>query len=82
MLVENSPVERVDDMVAPILIFQGEEDRVVDVDQARRLAKALKRKKHPFEYVELPDGSHYLDVKNNRLTYLTKVETYLQGCLN
>lgn len=82
MLVENSPVERVDDMVAPILIFQGEEDRVVDVDQARRLTKALKRKKHQFEYVELPDGSHYLDVKDNRLTYLSKVETYLQGCLN
>lgn len=63
-------------------MFHGEKDRVVNIDQATKMARALKRNGITYTYETLPDGSHFLDVKDNRLTFLSKTAAFLETCLN
>ncbi|MEM9232970.1 MAG: S9 family peptidase, partial [Pseudomonadota bacterium] len=81
MLRENSPALRAAEIKVPVLLFHGEEDRVVIVDQTERMVSGLKRQGKEHIYVELPKGSHYLNVGNNRLIFLKKTEAFLGECL-
>ncbi|MBB4659168.1 alpha/beta hydrolase family protein [Parvularcula dongshanensis] len=78
---ENSPMLRADAIKVPVLLVHGEDDRVVDVNQSRGMASALKRSGTPHRYVELPAGSHYVDVGDNRMVFLREVGSFLSECL-
>lgn len=47
---ERSPIFSADRIVDPVAIFQGEDDRVVPVDQAETIVAALRRNGVPHEY--------------------------------
>lgn len=81
MLRENSPALHADKIKVPVLLFHGEEDRVVIVDQTERMVSGLKRQDREFKYVELEKGSHYLNVSDNRLVFLQETEAFLKECL-
>ena len=81
MLRENSPALHADRIEVPILLVHGEEDRVVDIDQSERMVKGMKRQKVAHRYVELPKGSHFLDVGDNRTTFLRELDAFLGDCL-
>ena len=81
MLAENSPARRADDIRVPVLLLHGEDDRVVGLEQSERMVRAMKRAGTTHTYVELPKGSHHLDVGDNRVTYLEAVEAFLGDCL-
>ena len=70
MLRENSPARRAEDVQIPVLIVHGEKDRVVPLNQGQRMARALERADKDVRFVELDEGSHYLDVNDNRVTFL------------
>jgi acetyl esterase/lipase len=56
-----SPVTWVDRAVPRTLLVHGTGDRLVSVDNARRLARALRDRGHPVEVLEIPLAEHGFD---------------------
>ncbi|RFB04292.1 alpha/beta hydrolase family protein [Parvularcula marina] len=82
MLRDNSPTLQADKIQVPILLVHGEDDRRVTIDQSERMVSSLKRQDKEFRYVELEKGSHFLDVGDNRITFLKETDTFLKSCLD
>ncbi len=83
MLANNSPVNLVANLKAPVLLVHGEKDRVVDIRHSKKMAKVLNRQKPGLsEFVELPGGDHYLSGYENRITFAKKMTEFLQTHLN
>ena len=53
-----SPVNLVDDINAPVILFQGEDDKVVPPSQSRSIAETLERRGLPVAYYEFPGEGH------------------------
>ncbi|WP_370338711.1 alpha/beta hydrolase family protein [Parvularcula marina] len=81
MLQEISPALRAEDFGIPVLILHGDNDRVVNIEQSETMAARLKRANKDHKYVVLPNGSHYLDVGDNRMTFLREADAFLKDCL-
>ena len=80
-LRENSPINRAADIRVPVLLVHGEDDRVVDVKQSRKMHRALQSADKPVKYIEFPKGSHNLSIQANRIAFLRETENFLDGCL-
>ncbi len=55
---ERSPINFVDKLSCPIILFHGEKDKIVPPDQARKMFDALKRKKLPTAFVLFEKEGH------------------------
>jgi dipeptidyl aminopeptidase/acylaminoacyl peptidase len=55
---ERSPVDRADDIRAPLLTFQGLDDRVVPPSQSEQLIDALDRNGVPYAYLAFEGEGH------------------------
>lgn len=55
---ERSPINRIAEIKAPVLLFQGLEDRVVTPDQATRMATGLSRRQVPHALLEFEGEAH------------------------
>lgn len=53
-----SPVNLADDINAPVILFQGEDDMVVPPPQSRSIAATLERRGLPVAYYEFPGEGH------------------------
>ncbi|MGA1676906.1 MAG: prolyl oligopeptidase family serine peptidase [Pseudomonadales bacterium] len=53
-----SPIHRVDQIRASILLLQGSEDRIVPAAQSRAMVSALRAARIPVAYVEFPGEGH------------------------
>jgi dipeptidyl aminopeptidase/acylaminoacyl peptidase len=58
LYIERSPIHAVDKFSAPVIFFQGEEDKVVPPNQAEMMVAALKRKQLPFGYFLFAGEQH------------------------
>lgn len=56
--IERSPIHAVDRLSAPIIFFQGGEDRVVPPDQTETMVDALRAKGIPAAYLLFEDEQH------------------------
>ncbi len=56
--VERSPIHAVDKLSAPMIFFQGSEDRVVPPDQTEMMVAALRAKNIPTAYVLFEGEQH------------------------
>jgi dipeptidyl aminopeptidase/acylaminoacyl peptidase len=56
-----SPVTWVDRAVARTLLIHGTGDRLVSVENARRLARGLRERGHAVEVLEIPLAEHGFD---------------------
>jgi dipeptidyl aminopeptidase/acylaminoacyl peptidase len=56
--IARSPINAVDSFSAPVIFFQGEEDKVVPPNQAEMMVAALKRKQLPFGYLLFAGEQH------------------------
>ncbi len=56
--VERSPIHAVDNLSAPVIFFQGSEDKVVPLEQAEEMVAALRAKGVPAAYL-LFDGEQH-----------------------
>jgi len=81
LLEEASPINHIEKINTPILLIHGEKDRVVDVTHSRNMFDELEDEDKVVEYVELPDGNHYLEIEKNRLQTLSKIEAFLEKYL-
>jgi len=77
-LAERSPLNLADQIDIPVLLLHGDKDLVVDVSQSRNMYKALQKRKKQVEYIELKNGSHFMDIETNRLTILNAFEAFLE----
>jgi dipeptidyl aminopeptidase/acylaminoacyl peptidase len=55
---ERSPIHHADRLNAPVIFFQGDEDRVVPPDQTERMVEALGRKGIPVGYLLFSGEQH------------------------
>ena len=73
-----SPYHNAEQIRIPILLLHGEDDRVVDVSQSRRMADRLRNEGKQVQYIELPDGDHYLSAQANRHEFFRTMDTFLK----
>ena len=55
---ERSPIHHIDQLLCPMILFQGLEDRVVPPNQAEAMVEALDKKGLPVAYVTFPEEQH------------------------
>jgi len=67
---EGSPLQRVDAISAPVLLFHGSKDENVDVHESRAMADALQKAGKAVTYVEFDGLDHYLDSNKARTQML------------
>ncbi len=80
-LKDTSPLQNVDEIKIPILLAHGEMDRVVSVEQSRKMANKLERKNKVYTYIELEDGDHNLSVQENRHSFFSAMDEFLDKYL-
>jgi dipeptidyl aminopeptidase/acylaminoacyl peptidase len=81
-LEDNSAYYNVDKIQIPILLVHGDRDRVVLPRQSRKLAERLDSADKEFEYIELKNGSHFLQKQKNRTTLFKAMDKFLAKYLS
>ncbi len=61
---EASPISYVRSDAPPIFIFHGDKDHIVDINQSKKLEKALKKVGAPVLLEVLPDTGHFFPFKS------------------
>ncbi len=75
---EGSPIEHADKIKVPVLLFHGEFDRNVSVNQSRRMADRLKASGASCELVTWDHLDHDLDDSAARTEMLRKTDAFLR----
>jgi dipeptidyl aminopeptidase/acylaminoacyl peptidase len=75
---ERSPLFYADQIRDPIIVFQGEEDRVVPKAQADEIVQALRRNGVPHEYHLYPGEGHGWRKAETIERFYTALETFLR----
>lgn len=78
-LDERSPARLADKVDAPILLIHGRDDSVVDVEQSRIMADALKKAGKTHELIELNGEDHWPSRTETRQRMLTETIRFLQA---
>ncbi len=76
-----SPINHLDKLKAPMIIFQGSEDKVVPPENSREVAAILAKKGIVHEYYEYPDEAHGFCAKETLVDSLTKESRFLKWVL-
>ncbi|HEX8258327.1 MAG TPA: S9 family peptidase [Allosphingosinicella sp.] len=74
---EGSPLQNAERISAPVLMFHGERDINVDVDQARAMDRALRGRNARSELVVFPGLEHSLEDSAARATMLQRIAGFL-----
>lgn len=70
-----SPINHVEKLRCPLLVFQGLEDKVVPPNQAEDMVRAVAARKIPVAYVTYPDEAHGFRQANN-ISHMFAAEHY------
>jgi dipeptidyl aminopeptidase/acylaminoacyl peptidase len=81
LLMERSPLTRVDAIKKPLLIAQGANDPRVKQAESDQIVKAMKEKNIPVTYVLYPDEGHGFARPANRTSFYAVAEGFLAQCL-
>jgi dipeptidyl aminopeptidase/acylaminoacyl peptidase len=76
-----SPIHRVEQIEAPLLIAHGERDERVSPKQSEELVAALRRTGKTFEYVTYPTEAHGLLRTGPQLHFYRRLERFLDWYL-
>jgi dipeptidyl aminopeptidase/acylaminoacyl peptidase len=76
-----SPVHRIANVTAPLLIAHGERDARVSPLQSEELVAALRRTGKTFEYVTYPTEAHGLLRAGPQLHFYRRLERFLDWYL-
>jgi dipeptidyl aminopeptidase/acylaminoacyl peptidase len=74
---EGSPLNRVDEIQVPVLMFHGDRDINVDVEHSKQLNKRLKRRKKDTELIIYEDAEHSLWRSTHRIDMLDRLGAFL-----
>jgi dipeptidyl aminopeptidase/acylaminoacyl peptidase len=81
MLLDRSPLLKVNNIKVPLLIGQGVNDPIVNVREADQIAAAMKKANIPVTYVVFPDEGHGFMRPQNNIAFNAIAENFLQSCL-
>jgi dipeptidyl aminopeptidase/acylaminoacyl peptidase len=76
-LEHGSPARRAAEFTAPVLLLHGDEDVDVRIDQSRKMAKALRKKKKDVEFIEYEDVAHAIGRNRYRIDMLDRIGAFL-----
>ena len=80
-LLARSPISRVQDIEASLLIMQGANDTRVLQSQSDEIVQTMQQKGLPVTYVVFPDEGHGLRRNENRNAFTAIMEGFLHSCL-
>lgn len=72
-----SAMQNIDKIKRPILLMHGEKDTRVHVSQSQDFYNAAKKQGINVQYIELEDGTHFLDEWNNRVKAFNAMDEFL-----
>ncbi len=78
---QGSPARNVDAFKAPVLLFHGDLDLNVDVNQSRVMYDKLKDAGKPVKYTEFENVAHSLDESKVRADMLAEIDAFLSANL-
>ena len=81
LFIDRSPVNHIDNLKSPMIIFQGSEDKVVPPEVSREMAEILKQKGIKSEYIEYQGEGHGFRQFDNIVDALTKESTFFKEVL-
>lgn len=81
-LIAASPARQTARIKMPILLIHAETDRIVPVEQSRKMAEMLRNAGKPVTYVEFPGGDHSLTYEKSRVTAMQEVDKFLAIYMN
>jgi acylaminoacyl-peptidase len=76
LLAERSPINRVDQIRKPMLIFHGANDVRCKVAESDSIVAAMQARNIPVTYVVYPDEGHGFEKPQNRLGHLAMTEAF------
>jgi len=76
-LIERSPLFKVDQIEAPLLVVHGANDPRVKQHESDQIVVALREKGKPVEYVVAPDEGHGFRAPGNRKALAVAMEKFL-----
>jgi dipeptidyl aminopeptidase/acylaminoacyl peptidase len=76
LLAERSPINRVDQIRRPMLIFHGANDVRCKVAESDSIVAAMQDRRIPVTYVVYPDEGHGFQKPQNRLAYIAITEAF------
>jgi dipeptidyl aminopeptidase/acylaminoacyl peptidase len=77
LLHDLSPMTRIDQLRAPLLVVHGENDSNVPVIEATQVVEALRARGVPCKYLLFPDEGHELLHRSSRATFLRETVDWL-----
>ena len=77
-----SPVNYIEKLKAPVLLFHGEKDKRAPIIHAEKLIKAMKKKNKKYNWVEVDDEAHGFYDEKNQTLYYSEVLKFLDKQLN
>jgi len=81
MLLERSPVTKVDQIQRPLLIGQGANDPRVTQKESDQIVAAMKARKIPVTYAIYADEGHGFARPENRISFYAISDNFLSKCL-
>ncbi len=72
-----SPGKYVDSIVAPLFVYQGQNDPRVLRSESDGVVRALRQRRVPVEYMVAPDEGHTLERRANRLEFMARAARFL-----
>jgi dipeptidyl aminopeptidase/acylaminoacyl peptidase len=76
LLAERSPINKVENIRKPMLIFHGANDVRCKVAESDTIVAAMQAKNIPVTYVVYPDEGHGFQKPANRLSYIAIAEAF------
>jgi dipeptidyl aminopeptidase/acylaminoacyl peptidase len=76
-LAESSPINKVHDIVKPLLVGQGANDPRVKIEQSNKLVRALEKRNVSVYYVIYHDEGHGFSKQENRVAFYAVAEAFL-----
>ncbi len=81
VLRERSPINFLDNLKSPMILFQGAEDKIVPPEVSREIADILREKGVKSEYVEYEGEGHGFRRKDTKIDALTREAAFFRQVL-
>ncbi len=81
LLQERSPLNKVDQIVRPLLIAQGANDPRVKQAESDQIVAAMEQREIPVTYALFPDEGHGFNRPENNMAFWGVAESFLAQCL-
>ena len=81
ILKDRSPINHLDQLKAPMILFQGSEDKVVPPEVSREIAEVLKQKGIKTDYIEYSGESHGFRQLETKVDALNKESSFFRDVL-